>query len=92
VAKLNLVLLAVLVACALGLVSAQHQARKLYAEREQAQTLARELDVEYGRLQLEAGTWSQPARITQTAVSKLGMQMPEPRRVHSIRLEAAGGQ
>jgi len=92
VAKLNLLLLAALVACALGLVSAQHQARKLYAEREQAQTLARELDVEYGRLQLEAGTWSQPARITQTAAGKLGMQMPEPRRVRSIQLEAAGGR
>jgi cell division protein FtsL len=86
VAKLNLLLLAVLVVCALGLVSAQQQARQLYAEREQAQAQARELDVEYGRLQLEAGTWSRPARITQIATGRLGMQMPEPRRVRSIEL------
>ena len=86
-AKLTLLLLAVLVLSALGLVSAQHQARKLYAEREQAQVLARELDVEYGQLQLEAGTWSRPERIAQIAARKLAMQAPEPRRVRSVRLE-----
>ncbi|MEJ2175706.1 MAG: cell division protein FtsL [bacterium] len=86
-AKLTLLLLAVLVGCALGLVRSQHQARKLYAEREQAQVLARELDVEYGRQQLEAGTWSRPDRIAQIATRKLGMQGPEPRRVRSVHLE-----
>ena len=40
-ARLTLLLLAALVVCALSLVSAQHQARKLYAEREQAQAQAR---------------------------------------------------
>src|SRR6185503_4367157 len=34
VAKLNLLLLAVLVACALGLVTSQHRARKLFSELE----------------------------------------------------------
>ena len=86
-AKLNLLLLAILVLCALTLVSAQHRARTLYAEREQAQSLARELDVEYGRLQLEAGTWSRPERIAQIAAGKLGMQTPEPRRIRSVYLE-----
>ncbi|KPK08098.1 MAG: hypothetical protein AMJ64_04585 [Betaproteobacteria bacterium SG8_39] len=86
-AKVNLLLLAALVLCALGLVRAQHGARTLYAEREQAQALARELDVEYGRLQLEAGTWSRPARIAQIAARKLGMQGPEARRVRSVHLE-----
>ena len=85
-AKLTLLLLAVLVLSALGLVSAQHQARKLYAERERAQALAHELDVEYGRLQLEAGTWSRHTRIAQIAASKLGMRTPAPRRVRSVSL------
>ncbi|HSH06292.1 MAG TPA: cell division protein FtsL [Burkholderiales bacterium] len=86
-AKLTLLLLAVLVGCGLGLVSAQHQARTLYGEREQAQVQARDLDVEYGRLQLEAGTWSRPARIAQIAAEKLGMQVPEARRVRSVHLQ-----
>ena len=91
-AKLTLLLLAVLVASALGLVSAQHQARKLYAERERAQALARELDVEYGRLQLEAGTWARHTRITQIATRKLGMRTPEPRRVRSVTLAREGAR
>lgn len=86
-AKLTLLLLGVLVGCALGLVSAQHEARKLYAAREQAQSLARELNVEYGRLQLEAGTWARHTRIAEIARRKLGMRVPEPRRVRSVRLD-----
>lgn len=89
-AKLTLLLLGVLVGCALGLVSAQHQARKLYAEHEQAQALARELDVEYGQLQLEASTWARHTRIAQIATRKLGMRVPEPRRVRSVRLDREG--
>ena len=91
-AKLTLLLLGVLVGCALGLVSAQHEARKLYAAREQAQSLARELNVEYGRLQLEAGTWARHTRIAEIARRKLGMRVPEPRRVRSVRLDREQAQ
>ena len=52
-AKLSLALLAVLVACALGLVTSQHKARKLFSELEREQERARNLDIEYGPLQLE---------------------------------------
>jgi cell division protein FtsL len=62
VAKLNLLLLAVLVACALGLVTSQHKARKLFSDLEREQNRARELDIEHGQLQLEASTWGLPQR------------------------------
>ena len=39
-AKLSLALLAVLVACALGLVTSQHKARKLFSELEREQELS----------------------------------------------------
>ena len=65
--KLNLVLLAALVACALSLVTSRHQARKLFVELEREQTLARAYDVEYGQLQLEQRTWAMPARIENIA-------------------------
>ena len=39
--RLNLALLAVLVACALSLVTSRHQARKLFVELEGEQTAAR---------------------------------------------------
>lgn len=88
-AKLNLVLLAVLLACALGLISSQHQARKGFSELEREQARARELEVEYGQLQLEASTWGLHARVERMAAAQLGMRAPDPRRVRVIELKAA---
>ena len=83
-AKLNLLLLAVLVACALGLVTSQHRARKLFSELEREHERARELDVEYGRLQLEASTWGLHSRVERIALGTLGLRAPDPRRVRLI--------
>jgi cell division protein FtsL len=84
VAKLNLMLLAVLIACSLGLVTSQHKARKLFSELEREQSRARELDVVYGQLQLEASTWGLHARVEKIAGSALGMRAPDPRRVRLV--------
>ena len=83
-AKLNLLLLAVLVACALGLVTSQHKARKLFSDLEREQDRARELDVEHGRLQLEASTWGMHQRVERIAAGALGMRAPDPRRVRAV--------
>jgi cell division protein FtsL len=82
--KLNLVLLAALVACALSLVTSRHQARKLFVELEREQTLARAYDVEYGQLQLEQSTWAMPARIESIAREQLKMQLPGPGRIQVV--------
>jgi cell division protein FtsL len=84
VAKLNLVLLAVLIACALGLVTSQHKARKLFSELEREQSRARELDIVYGQLQLEASTWGLHSRVEKIAASALNMRAPDPRRVRLV--------
>ena len=83
-AKLNLLLLVVLVACALGLVTSQHRARKTFSELEREQERARSLDVEYGQLQLEASTWGLHSRVEKIAGSALGMQAPDPRRTRMV--------
>ena len=83
-AKLNLLLLAVLVACALGLVTSQHRSRKLFSDLEREQGRARELDVDYGRLQLEASTWGLHQRVEKIATGTLGMRVPDPRRVRIV--------
>lgn len=88
-AKLNLLLLAVLVACAIGLVTSQHRARKLFSDLEREQARARALDVEYGQLQLEASTWALHARVEAIAARKLGLRAPDPRRVRVVRPEGA---
>jgi len=88
VAKLNLLLLLVLVVCALGLVTSQHKARKLFSDLEREQARARELEVEYGRLQLEASTWGLHARVEKVATGTLGMRTPDARRVRIVEREA----
>ena len=85
-AKLNLLLLLVLVVCALGLVTSQHKARKLFSELERAEGRARDLDVEYGKLQLEASTWGLHARVERVATGTLGMRAPDARRVRVVNL------
>ena len=91
-AKLNLLLLLVLLLCALGLVSSQHQARKLFSQLELEQGRARDLEVEYGQLQLESSTWGLHARIGKIASGTLGLKAPDPRRVRVIELGGAAAK
>src|SRR5262249_39868090 len=71
--RLNLALLAVLVVCALSLVTSRHDARRLFVELEREQARARQLETEYGQLQLEQSTWGMPARVEKIARENLRM-------------------
>lgn len=82
--KLNLILFMVVLASALGTVTSQHKARKLYFELQQQQDLAKQYEVEWGQLQLEQSTWAMHARIEQVASSHLHMQVPEPAKIQIV--------
>ncbi len=75
--RFNMMLLLVLVVCALAVVTAQHRGRKLFQALEQEQERARQLDVEYGQLQLEMSTWATHPRIEQIARDRLHMVAPD---------------
>jgi cell division protein FtsL len=51
-ARLNFILVLIALACALSAVSANHRSRKLFTELEASQKRMRDLDVEWGQLQL----------------------------------------
>jgi len=82
--RLNLLLLAVLVACAVSLVTSRHQARNLFVELERQQAQSRAYDVEYGQLQLEQSTWATPGRIEKVAREQLKMQAPGAGRIQGV--------
>ncbi len=82
--RLNLVLLAVLIACALAVVSSQHKARKLYVELQQEQELEKRYEVEWGQLQLEQSTWAMHARIEKIATQQLRMRAPTAARIQVV--------
>ena len=86
--RVNLLLLAVLVLCALSLVTSRHQARKLFVELEREQVRARAYETEFGQLQLEQSTWAMPGRVEKIARVELKMQLPGPRRVEVVPGEA----
>lgn len=87
--RLNMLLLLAVVICALGVVTSQHKARKLFQDLEVEQDRAKQLDVEFGQLQLELSTWATPPRIEKIAREKLKMRTPEPAKVISATAEVA---
>ena len=92
IVRLSLLLLAVLIGCALALVTSQHRARKLYVELQKEQELARQYEVEWGQLQLEASTWAMHARVEKIAAQALGMRVPPPGRVQVVPPAPAEGR
>jgi cell division protein FtsL len=90
VTQLNLLLLAVLVACALSLVTSRHEARQLTSELSREQVRARAFETEYGQLSLEQSTWSMPARVEKIARDSLRLQHASPGRVEIVELPEKG--
>lgn len=90
--RLNLVLLLAAVLSALGVVRANHEARKLFVAMEAEQKRMRDLDVEWGQLQLEQSTWAAHMRIEKLAREKLGMRPPAVGQIISDLSAASGGQ
>jgi cell division protein FtsL len=82
--RLNAVLAGILIVCALALVTSQHKARKLFVELQKQQDQARQLEVEYGQLQLEQSTWAMHSRVEKIATNNLQMRVPPATRVHLV--------
>jgi len=85
---LNVLLLVVLVLGALSVVTSQHRARKLFLALQQEKEHARQMEVEWGQLQLEQSTLAAPARVESIATQRLQMKLPQKEQVRFIRIEA----
>ena len=82
--KVNLVLLAVLIGCALSLVTSRHEARRLFVELERGEARVRQYETEYGQLQLEQSTWGMPARVEKIARERGRMQLAPGSRIEIV--------
>ncbi|MCB1959749.1 MAG: cell division protein FtsL [Rhodocyclaceae bacterium] len=74
--RVDVLLVTLGVMSALGVVAAQHQARKLHTELEREQARMRQLEVEWGQLQLEQSTWAAHVRVEKIARQRLAMRPP----------------
>ena len=82
--RFNMILLMIVVVCALGAVTSQHRARKLFQAVEAEQERARQLEIEFGQLQLELSTWATSPRIEKIAREKLKMRIPDPAKIVTV--------
>lgn len=82
--RLNLILFAVLIMTALGVVTSQHKARKLYFELQQQNDEAKQFEIEWGQLQLEQSTWAMHSRIESIASKHMNMEVPDSKRIQVI--------
>ena len=68
------VLIMAVMVSAIGVIYAKHRNRMLYVELTRLQQQQDELNVDWGRLQLEQSTWATHGRIETVARNKLGMR------------------
>lgn len=82
--KLNIFLALILIVCALGVVTSQHEARKLFVVLENEREMAHQLEVEWGKLQLEQSTLAMHGRVESIASGQLNMKVPTQSRVQVV--------
>lgn len=87
--KLNIFFMFVLIACALGVVTSQHTARKLFMALENEKEIEQKLDVEWGRLQLEQSTLIMHGRIERIARERLNMTVPAASSIQIVSIDTA---
>ena len=80
-----IVLVVANVVTAIGVVSARHEHRQLFVQLAKFEHARDELNIDFGRLQLEQATWAEANRIDQIARTRLGMKFPETADIVVIR-------
>jgi len=88
--RLNLVLLAAVIASALFLVRTQYESRRLYAELDKSESDARKLLVERERLEFEKRAQATPLRVEKLAKEQLQMRTAGPAITQYVKARAAG--
>jgi len=80
-----LMLLAAVLASALGVVWTRHESRVLFVNLTALQNQRDDLNIEYGKLELEQATYAEPRRIDDEARQKLDMLEPRPQDIRLLR-------
>jgi cell division protein FtsL len=84
--RANFILIAVLMVCALGLVTSQHKTRRMVTQYEHEVARSGALDIEYGQLQLEQSTRALHANVERVATEKLRLRPAEPSRTMILHM------
>jgi cell division protein FtsL len=89
ITRLNVLLLMALLASCIYLVRVSYDARRLFAEIDQAQSAEARLNTEFERLQTEQRSQATPLLVEKTARLKLNMRTATPAITHYVGYEPA---
>ena len=70
---------------AIGVINAKHQSRLSFGNLQVLQKQRDEMEIEWGRLQLEQGAWATHGRVEQLARKQLGMTIPPTQSIVVLR-------
>jgi cell division protein FtsL len=82
--RLNILLFALVVVLAIGVVHAQHRARRLFVDLQKEKDTAEQRVAEWNQLQIEQGMLASSHRVEDSAVHGLQMQLPPASRTRLI--------
>ena len=81
-----IVLLTAVMITSIAVVQTRHESRQLFAELQTHQAERDALNIEWGKLLLEEGAWSQHRRIEAMARSRLNMSTPDAAHIRVVRV------
>jgi cell division protein FtsL len=81
-----LVLLAAVMVTSIAVVQTRHESRQRFSEWQTRQAERDALNVEWGKLLLEEGAWSQHRRVEAMARSRLNMDTPDAAHIRVVRV------
>lgn len=82
---LLIVMVLAVLASAVAVIEIKHESRKRFVELRALEKVRDEMDVEWGQLQLEQGTWATHSRVERLARKQLHMMMPEMQSVVIVK-------
>ena len=86
-----ILLLAAVMVVSIAVINMRHESRRLFAELQTQRSERDALNVEWGKLLLEEGTWSQHRRIEAVARQRLNMSTPDTAHIRVVRIDPEPG-
>lgn len=80
----SMALVVMVMASAIACIYAKHESRKLFTELQALIDERDQMEVDWGRLQIEQGTWSTYARVEQVAREKMHMRLPTAEQINLL--------
>lgn len=88
--KGKMMLMVVVLGVSLLVVGLRHQNRMMFVELQSLQKTRDNLNIEWGKLLLEEGAWSQQRRVESTARTRMSMNLPTAEQIKVVELKVKG--